>query len=186
MTLFKILISLISCLMFSCTSKTTQDLQKVLGHTLTIPAGMTAHVQKRDTTLSLCDSAAKLVVYYNFQGCSSCKLKELIYWNDYLEELDSIAPQIQPVFIMNTGNKEVKTKTDLIVYQFKHPVLFDKIGEFEAVNLLPKDPILHTFLLDKYNKVVLIGSPINNPKMWDLYKSAIQKLIDNGGILTQK
>lgn len=27
-----------------------------------------------------------------------------------------------------------------------------------------------TFLLDKNNKIQLVGSPVNNSKMWQLYK----------------
>jgi hypothetical protein len=30
-----------------------------------------------------------------------------------------------------------------------------------------------TFLLDKDNKVLLVGSPIKNPKMWALYEKII-------------
>ncbi|WP_256620806.1 hypothetical protein [Rikenella microfusus] len=38
-------------------------------------------------------------------------------------------------------------------------------------------------MLDKDNRVVLVGSPIGNPKMWELYKSTIDRLVENGGIL---
>ena len=36
----------------------------------------------------------------------------------------------------------------------------------------------NTFLLDKENRVVLVGSPANNDKLWELYKQQIRKLMD--------
>lgn len=169
----------------SCTPKTTKDIQKVVGQPLNIPTTLTAHIQKRDTTLSIQNNTPKLLVYYNFDGCSSCKLKELLIWNDRLAELDSIAPQCQPIFIMNVGTHEQKTRMDLLVYQFARPVLFDRKGDFESLNLLPDSQMLHTFLLDQNNKVVLVGSPVSNLGMWKLYKSTIQKMSANGGTLPQ-
>jgi hypothetical protein len=37
--------------------------------------------------------------------------------------------------------------------------------------------------LDKNNRVVLIGAPTYNSKLWELYKTTITKLIENGGTL---
>jgi hypothetical protein len=37
---------------------------------------------------------------------------------------------------------------------------------------------MHTFLLDENNKVVLVGSPIRNEMLWELYKELIQSQIE--------
>ncbi len=54
---------------------------------------------------------------------------------------------------------------------------------FLTTNPIPSDYRFHTFLLDKDNRVVLVGSPIGNPKMWELYKSTIARLAAHGGTL---
>mgnify|MGYP000925728807 FL=1 len=44
-----------------------------------------------------------------------------------------------------------------------------------TLNKFPKNPQYQTFLLDKDNKILLIGSPIGNHHIWNLYKQIIKK-----------
>lgn len=143
-----------------------------------MPTTFQGRILDRDTTLIISADKPCLVVYYNFQGCSSCKLKELLEWKLLLIDLDSLKKENFKVnFIMNVGNQMNKTTVDLLSYDFKHLVYFDKKGDFERLNKLPRDPIFHTFLLDEDNEVVLVGSPIYNDKMWQLYKKTIDSLV---------
>jgi len=49
-------------------------------------------------------------------------------------------------------------------------------GSFERLNPhLPKDERFHTFLLDENNKVILVGYPVNNPKLKELYLKELNK-----------
>jgi hypothetical protein len=41
----------------------------------------------------------------------------------------------------------------------------------------------HIILRDKNNKVTLIGCPLHNESLWGLYKSTINTLIANGGVM---
>lgn len=178
LTIMQILI-VITLLLCGCVqNNTTVDIQKIIGKSMIISNKFTAHIQDRDTSFDDSDGEVKLITYYNFRGCSSCKLKELSNWKTMLNELDSVVgvQNYKPIFILNVGIKEEKTIVDLIVYDFTRPVLFDREGAFEAANLLPEDPALHTFLVDKHGKVRLVGSPIGNPKMWELYKKTIKQL----------
>jgi hypothetical protein len=43
----------------------------------------------------------------------------------------------------------------------------------ERLNHFPKQQQYQCFLLDKDNKVLMIGNPVTNPKIWDLYKAQI-------------
>ena len=43
-----------------------------------------------------------------------------------------------------------------------------------------KQPLLHTFLVDGDNRMVLVGSPANNDKLWVLYKQQIRRLSQGG------
>ena len=44
--------------------------------------------------------------------------------------------------------------------------------------ILEKQSLLHTFLVDGDNRIVLVGSPIDNAQMLALYKQQIRKLMD--------
>ena len=35
---------------------------------------------------------------------------------------------------------------------------------------------INTFLVDKNKKIVLVGNPVHNDKLWNLYKKAILRL----------
>lgn len=60
---------------------------------------------------------------------------------------------------------------------FRYPMYIDRECRFPALNpTLPKDPRLHVFLLDHKNRVVLVGSPIGNKNLWELYKQQIEHL----------
>lgn len=78
------------------------------------------------------------------------------------------------VFVINTVDS-VEIKSLFEKEKMTVPLFFDHKNAFFVKNKIPKENNLHTFLLDKNNRVVLIGSPINNEKMWNLYKEVISK-----------
>jgi hypothetical protein len=41
------------------------------------------------------------------------------------------------------------------------------------LNNFPKEQDFRCFLLDKDNKVVMVGNPVLNPGIWELYKKII-------------
>lgn len=44
--------------------------------------------------------------------------------------------------------------------KFSYPIIYDYHGTLDSLNQFPKNRIFQTFLLDKDNKVILIGNPI--------------------------
>ncbi len=68
------------------------------------------------------------------------------------------------------------------MYDRPNLLLWDSTAAFICSNpVVPQNELYHTFLLDRDDRVVLVGSPVGNPRMWDLYKRTIEKLIENGG-----
>jgi hypothetical protein len=72
--------------------------------------------------------------------------------------------------------------SDTIIYNdlnrkelhLNYPVLFDQNDQFRKLNNLHKNEIFHTMLLDHSNNVILIGNPINNIKLRELYVQTIK------------
>ncbi len=52
---------------------------------------------------------------------------------------------------------------------FDKPICLDQSDKLNELNHFPADGRFQTFLLDKYNKVVVIGNPIHNPNIRELY-----------------
>ncbi|MPN28527.1 hypothetical protein SDC9_175969 [bioreactor metagenome] len=51
----------------------------------------------------------------------------------------------------------------------------DSQEKLNKANKLPNNMSYQCFLLDKDNKVLVIGNPILNPKIWDLYKQTVME-----------
>ena len=60
--------------------------------------------------------------------------------------------------------------------KFNYPILLDTLGEFEKLNPhLPKNHLLHTFLLDENNRVVLVGNPLRNKKIEEMFYKIVEE-----------
>ena len=58
-----------------------------------------------------------------------------------------------------------------VVYgnRFHYPLFIDVEDKFNSLNKLPAESRFRTFLLDENNRIILIGNPVQNPKIRDLY-----------------
>ena len=107
-------------------------------------------------------------------------------WKEILSFADSIAHRFRVVFLFTPKESELPAvKTALQTFGIDYPVFLTDHVEFIKLNpSLPEhDPRMHTFLLDADNKVLLAGNPVNNEKLWELYKPVINKLMNNNGRL---
>lgn len=118
------------------------------------------------------DADYKVLVYVDSVGCTSCRLK-LGQWKSFINETDSLtAGNIPFLFFFGQGDyKEINylLKRD----QFDLPICLDQDDRLNKLNKFPADMNFQTFLLDKENKVVVIGNPINNLAVRDLYLKQI-------------
>lgn len=72
--------------------------------------------------------------------------------------------------------REVRS-TELLIANtnFDYPILIDTLGEFERLNPhLPKNQALHTFLLDENNRVILVGNPLRNKKIKEMFYKRVE------------
>ena len=52
----------------------------------------------------------------------------------------------------------------------------DREGQFEKLNPhLPKNKVLHTFLLDENNNVILVGNPLHNKKIEKMFYKIVEE-----------
>ena len=114
----------------------------------------------------------KVVSYVDSVGCLSCKL-QLDKWKDVIRRIDSVADvRVSFVFFFSPEKQRdvaYATKSG----GFDHPIVLDLKNEFNTLNHFPVDFNFQTMLLDKDNKVVTIGNPVQSPKILDLFQSVI-------------
>jgi hypothetical protein len=98
-------------------------------------------------------------------------------WKKIIYESDTIfenSPDFLFFFqVKSNGIKEIKLL--LRNSHFDCPVFVDVENEIMRLNNFPKDSKFQCFLLDKDNKVIMIGNPVYNRAIWESYKKIINE-----------
>ena len=99
----------------------------------------------------------KLVVYSDSLVCSSCKVNELYKWDDLLRKAEAYENLLKIFFVFSPSASNRLALDWLIgTYMPDYPVYVDTLGVFERNNpQIPSNPMMHTFLLDEDNNVLL-------------------------------
>ena len=103
--------------------------------------------------------------------CYSC-LINLGKWKTFMENIP-YKEKISFYFYLVTSDSMVYKNLNKEKIHFNHPVIYDEYNKFQKQNKLNSNSIFHVMLLDSSNRVLLIGDPINNEKMTNLYKKVI-------------
>ena len=126
-----------------------------------------------DTTdFQIPQSEYKVLVYVDSIGCTSCKL-QLHKWKELIEYSDSVTQEKVP-FLFFFHSKDYKEIRYLLKRDgFDRPVCIDMDDRLNKLNKFPADMTFQTFLLDKNNRVAVLGNPVHNTAVRDLYLKQI-------------
>lgn len=120
----------------------------------------------------------KVVVFVDSVGCISCKL-QLPKWKEFMHEVDSLCEgKVSFVFFFQSANvKELRyiLRRD----GFSLPVCIDADDSFNSLNHFPGEMMFQTFLVDSENRVKVIGNPIHNLSVKDLYLKELTGMKSN-------
>lgn len=120
----------------------------------------------------------KFVIYSDSIKCSSCALKDMYRWDDYIKRIRKFYDgELEMFFIFNPSRKD--WKSFYLIMKTTPPamsVYVDTLGIFECLNPhLPNNPMFHTFLLDENNNVLLVGNPLENEKIEKLFWQIVEE-----------
>lgn len=153
------------------------DMRKAVGETIIFPESLEYYpaLAEYDNT---CNPKASIVIWYDSTMCTGCKLNAL----DNLSFIESFChDSIQNVnvnIIFSPTARAVEPFRDGIPkFNRSYPIYLDSCQFFARANeQLPKKFFLHTFLLDKDNRVIMCGDPLPSPQLWETYKKKIRQL----------
>lgn len=172
------LIALLSC----SKQKSDNDLLPIVkewyGKEVKFPDRPVFTLYGKDTVdYSIPQSPYKVLVYVDSTGCVDCKL-QLQKWQELIKYTNSISNGEIPFlfFFFPKDYKELCQffKRDL----FDIPVCIDFKGELNKLNNFPPLPQFHTFLLDKDNKVIVIGNPVHSMDIRSMYIKKLSETYD--------
>lgn len=115
------------------------------------------------------------VIYVDSFSCSDCALNHFKDWVVLETQFDH--RKFTYLFIVNPKKGErthfiEKVKNDTL---FNNRIYIDTTDVFKRHNpMLPQNNLLHTFMINKKDTVILIGNPINNRKMKELLNKIVQ------------
>ena len=174
-----IIATLIAICFSSCKNVLYEDAAKIVkewtGKEIKFPKGVTCTSMGRDTTcVDLYSDNFKILLYVDSIGCTSCRLR-LAEWKKIINEADTIfsKPPEFIFFFQPKQNGEKELYNVLRNNGFSHSVYIDKENEIDKLNNFPSTQIFQCFLLDKNNKVVIVGDPSVNKGIRDLFKRII-------------
>lgn len=163
---------------------TCQDKQKEIitllvkewqGKQILFPENMVFTRFASDTTnFVIPTSDYKVLVFVDSIGCTSCKL-QLSRWKEFIRYTDSISQKNIPFLFFFQFDDQWEIHSLLIRENFDKPICLDRSDSLNQLNHFPKDIRFQVFLLDKNNKVVVIGNPVHNPNVKELYLEEISR-----------
>lgn len=111
------------------------------------------------------------VMYVDSAHCSSCKMSNMPYWEDYRKKVQSRYPDVGFVVIYEPSSAGEINLVDYVdTLSFRIPVLVDSKHCFRRNNhQIPDEDIYHDFLLDERGNVLVIGSPMSNAGIEKLF-----------------
>ena len=190
MKLLVYILIMYACCLYSCRNATMQQekqttaeaLDSLIGRQIQFQNHNIYHINGKDTVITDTQSNPyKIIVYAVPNRCNDCTLR-LGEWNLKLKELNQLQLSPKIVFIIQQVDYTTfEHYTHVMKPDF--PFVYDSTGMFLSANKLPHNTMYHTFLVDSADRIVLMGSPLGNTTMWDLYKSTIARLVENGGTL---
>ena len=116
----------------------------------------------------------KVLVFVDSIGCTSCKL-QLSRWKEFIRYTDSISQKNIPFLFFFQFDDQWEIHSLLIRENFDKPICLDRSDSLNQLNHFPKDIRFQVFLLVKNNKVVVIGNPVHNPNVKELYLEEISR-----------
>lgn len=118
------------------------------------------------------DAEYKVLIYVDSTGCTSCKL-QLPKWKELIAHVDSATNGNIPFIFVFQSKDDKELRYILKRDNFARPVCIDRDSRLDKLNKFPQDITFQTFLLDKDNKVKVIGNPVHNLAVRDLYLKQI-------------
>lgn len=166
----------ICLLLFGCKSKKEQVKDKIEQMKSSSIALCLNQMECRRNPLKTTDGKYKMVVYVDSAECSSCALSKLRFWNPLIAETKDKQVDINYVFILAPKKEDMEdVDMELEITDLQSSIYVDTGFVFRKVNsFLPTENKYHTFLLDKDGNVILVGNPIDNEKLKDIYRKTIK------------
>ncbi len=120
-------------------------------------------------------SGLKIVTRIN-GNCYPC-LKQLSGWKSFINEVSKEYSVSFYIYIVVSDSSIYENINEQEIH-FDYPIIYDIYNDFQKLNKINSDNNLNSMLLNSNNEVLLIGNPVINKKMEELYVNTIRSVIE--------
>ena len=150
-----------------------------MGKQILFPNDYQCNLLGKNITLDSCAkllySDYKILLYIDATGCIDW-IQHLFVWRQLRQEADSLFPK-KLTFLFFFQQKNTKKLLFLLQRnRMEFPVFVDVNNQINQLNNFPPQIEFQCFLLDKNNRVLVVGNPALNHTIWDIYKQTIMKV----------
>ena len=134
------------------------------------------------------ETQIKLIQCYTSEDCSTCKVASLDSWLQYrglYNEFDfGLYIILRPLADKQKTEEQIEVmKRQLDGEMLKYSIYIDNNDSYAVRNKTVADnPLFGTLLLDKNNNVVMVGNPVSNPKVNELFMKTIVNMLSHDGV----
>lgn len=121
------------------------------------------------------DSINRLIIYIDSTSCSQCFITHMSDYMKTVEEFNSAG--VGTIFVFEPKHEHEKALISFLM-RLAYPVQTIVVpnGNFSSANPhLPLSSVLHVFLLNRNNEVVVVGNPAKNEKVKELMLNSIKQ-----------
>lgn len=121
------------------------------------------------------DSTYKLVIYIDSLSCSPCFVSHMLDYMGTVVDFDSVG--VNTLFIFEPKGEQKESLVSSLK-ELAHPIrtIIVPNGKFSSANPhLPSSPMLHSFLLNGNNEVIVVGDPAKNAKIKELMLNSLER-----------
>ena len=170
------------CLISCGNHRIHRNLEELYQATILFPDSLEVVISGVSEPASVSAIPVKLLSFYPSRSCTTCTINQLEKWKPVFDSIcDS---RFLPILLFSPNEHGYRSLiADLKFSEPPYPVYVDKKNQFELSNpYIPEDSRYHTFLLDKNNKVVLVGNPLASDAMWDLFRKTLDNMLAHDGV----
>lgn len=116
-------------------------------------------------------SRPKLIVFVDSTECSKCRIDNFIRYGS-LFDLSRATGYFEVLLLLSARGSEYQNIVDhLVLSSSPYPVYIDTENSFRGDNpIIPDNSTMHSFSLDSDNRVILVGDPIYNESIMNLFQ----------------
>lgn len=161
-----------AALLCGCSNmKLRRQMKDFMGRTLVLPSELFEILDGKVRSVDVSMECPILVLFYGKDECSSCAINHLYDDLSGFEELENVDNcKVMVLFSLTTDEEQVEVPEKIRELKFPFPIYVDVYGDFYRANAdFPSDKRFHSFLLGVDGHPVLIGNPLSNEKLRELF-----------------